>query len=83
VQAIHSEAKSPFIHSEDSFMLFSSPEDCLTFKAELTIAQLESASEFYKNSNLLTNMIIFPKLSFCYTEEDVFPAILNNQDCNY
>ena len=36
VRAIHSEAKSPFISSEDSFMLFSSPEYCLTFKAELT-----------------------------------------------
>ena len=82
VQAIITEAKSPFVHSEDSFMLFSSPEACLTFQAELTIAQLESASEYYKNYTLLTNMIIFPKLSFCYIEEDGFPAILSNQDCN-
>ena len=81
VQAIHSEAKSPFMSSEDAFMLFSSPEYCLTFKAELTIAHLESALEFYKNNTLLTNMVIFSKLAFYYTEEDGYPAILGNQDC--
>ena len=81
VRAIQSEARSPFISSEESFMLFSSPEYCLTFKAELTISQLESALELFKNNTLLTNMILFPKLAFCYTEEDGYPAILGTQDC--
>lgn len=82
LESIQLEKKNQKLTELEGFTRFQNSESCLSFNSEMSIEQLEMALEKNFNSTLLTNMILFPRMSYCFIQENGYPQILETPECN-
>ena len=82
LESIQLEKKNQKLTELEGFTRFQNSESCLSFNSEMSIEQLELALEKNFNSTLLTNMFLFPRMSYCFIQENGYPQILETPECN-